>query len=91
MVNTVIVTLRAKQFCQDFELPADVALQVLYPRLLVVLQNISQQFSGYRGIILELDGAGLLDKRATLIDYGIRTGFYLDIVKEEKYDGFGQG
>ena len=88
MVNTVVVTLRAERFCQDFELPSDVVLQELYPRLLAVLQNISGQFANSRGIILEVDGAGLLDKSATLMDYGIRTGFYLDVVKEEKYDGF---
>lgn len=88
MNDAVVVTLRADRFSQDFELPANVELRELYPRLLVVLQSVSERFADYRGVILEVDGAGLLDRQATLADYGVRAGFYLDVVKEDKYDGF---
>lgn len=87
MAHTVLVTLRIGAFCQDYEIPDNVKLQELYPRLLAVLKKENMMFRSFRGIILELDGAGLLDTTATLADYGVCTGYYLDVVKEEKYDG----
>ena len=93
MAETVIVTLQAgDEFHGDYELPADIPLRELYPRLLGVLQKTKKKvFWDYSELILELDGAGLLDENATLTDYGICTGCYLEIVKKEKYDGFGGG
>ena len=91
MKEIVVVTLRAPGFSGDFELPGTVPLRDLYPRLLSVLKKIhSSIFVPYRGIILETDGRGLLNKQATLFDYGICDGYSLDIVREEKYDGFQQ-
>ena len=87
MADTVLITLRIDDFCQDYEIPCDVRLWELYPRLLAVLQRENTLFRNFRGIILELDGAGLLDMFATLADYGVCTGDYLDVVREEKYDG----
>ena len=93
MAETVIVTLQAgDEFHGDYELPANVPLRELYPRLLKVLQKTKEKlFWDYSAIVLELDGAGLLDEDATLLDYGVSTGCYLEVTKSEKYDGFGGG
>lgn len=88
MKETVVVTLRAASYCQDFALPVSVPLRELYPRILDVLQNATSYFTDYQSIILEINGAGLLDQTATLLDYGVCTGMYLDVVRKEKYDGF---
>jgi len=90
MNDTIIVTLRAWDFEKDFELPCRIPLSELYPRLTAVLQDISaMKFGDYTGVILEKDAAGLLNEDATLSDYGVVTGETLDIVRKEKYDGFG--
>ena len=87
-METVIVTLCAENFEKDFELPCAITLGELYPRLLAALQaTSSMKFGDYRGVILEKDGAGLLERNATLLDYGICTGGILTIAREEKYDG----
>lgn len=88
MAKTVVVTLRTASYCQDFVLPTDVVLGELYPRLIAVLHKTTGHFSDYQSIILEINGAGLLDQTATLLDYGVCTGMYLDVVRKEKYDGF---
>lgn len=90
MAETVIVTLQAgEEFHGDYELPANVPLRDLYPRLLKVLQKTKEKFFwDYSAIVLELDGAGLLDESTTLLDYGVSTGSYLEVAKKEKYDGF---
>lgn len=88
-MDTVIVTLRMGDFEKDFELPCRIPLAELYPRLTAALQETSvKRFGDFTGVILEKDDAGLLDETATLLDYGIRTGCILDIVRKEKYDGF---
>ena len=89
MNNEVMVTLRAEGFSKDFILPTDVPLCELYPRLHKVLVAVNQRhFGGYSGVVLESEGAGLVNLRATLHDYGIRIGAYLDIAEKEKYHGF---
>lgn len=76
--ETIIVTLRAENFCRDFELPANVPLGELYPRLLAVLQKASNRvFGEWTKLILETDEGMLMDEKATLFDYGICTGCYL--------------
>lgn len=91
MNDTIIVTLRSKDFEKDFELPCHVPLRELYPRLTAALQKTSSmKFWDYTGVILEKDEAGLLKENATLSDYGIVTGGTLDVVRKEKYDGFGR-
>ena len=89
MMNMVLITLQADAFYADFELPADIKLHALYPRLLQALKAENpHQFERFTAIILEKEGAGLLDEDANLLDYGIRSGDYLDVVRKEKYDGF---
>ena len=90
METEVVITLRAEGFSCDFELPANVCLAELYPRLLKALKKTDfDYFRDYCGIILEISGAGMLEQTATLSDYGVKTGYYLDIVRKEKYDDFG--
>ena len=81
--SVVIVTLRTEGFCRDFELPSNVALGELCPRLLAVLQKASGRIFGtWTGIILGTDQGLMLDKTATLLDYGICTGAYLSVRQE---------
>lgn len=87
MPETVIVTLRCGEFCRDYALPAHIPLEELYERLLKVLQKSSKEFEKYTSVVLELDGGGMLDRGASLADYGVRSGMYLDIAGEEKYHG----
>lgn len=92
MVDMVAVTLRAGEFSCDFELPNHVKLCELYPRILAALQKTNMRvFGEYNEIILETDGCGMLDLSATLRDYGICSGYDLDVVRKEKYDGFREG
>lgn len=88
MAESVIVTLRTDSFCRDYALPSDIPMGELCPRLLNVLRERSKAFANYTGLILEQNGAGLLDRSASLADYGVCSGAYLDIVREEKYHGF---
>lgn len=91
MTDKIVVTLKAKDFCRDFELPWRVKLGELYPRVLNALQETSGRvFGDYSGVIFELDGCGLLDRDANLSDYGVCTGCSLTVVPEKKYDGFGE-
>ncbi len=90
-MEKVIVTLRAEDFEKDFELPCSIPLGELYPRLTAALYETSaMKFGDYTGVVLEKDGAGLLDQKATLMDYGICTGSILEIARKEKYNGFGK-
>ena len=89
MAKTAIVTLFSNQYSQDFELPADIPLGELYPRLTKALRKEAGDiFGDYSSVVLELDGAGLLDERASLTDYGVCTGCELGVVRKEKYNGF---
>ena len=91
MTNSIIVTLKVNQYAEDFELPGNEKLQELYPKLFDLLQMTRPDiFKQYRGVVLEVNGCGLVDLSATLFDYGICSGMYMDIVNSEKYEGFGQ-
>ncbi len=86
-METVIITLRAKDFEKDYELPCTIPLSELYPRLIVALQETSSmRFGNYSGVVLEQKGAGMLDLNASLLDYGVCDGLYLDIVEKRKDD-----
>lgn len=79
----IVVTLRAEDFCRDFELPADEALSKLYPRLLEALQQASGRvFGGWKCLVLETSEGALLDGAATLHDYGICDGYSLNVSQE---------
>lgn len=89
MTDRIVVTLKRDAYCQDYELPGKTSLYDLYPRLLAVLQKDDPQlFEDINAIVLEIDGAGMLDESASLFDYGICTGAKLDIVEKNKYDNF---
>lgn len=89
MAKTIVVTLQSKQYSQDFELPATVPLHELYPRLTEALHKAAgTQFQDFSSVILEKDGAGLLDEAASLADYGVCDGCILNVVRKEKYNGF---
>lgn len=82
--EAIVVTLQAEDYCCDFELPANVVLGELYPRLLTVLQKASNRvFGGWIKLVLETEEGALLDEMATLLDYGICTGYYLSVKQEE--------
>lgn len=88
-MDSVVVTLKAEGFEKDVELPCRVRLGELYPRLTAALQHASgMKFGALTGVVLEKEGAGMLDLRATLLDYGVCTGSILEIVEREKYNGF---
>ena len=85
----VVVTLNANGFSKDFELPGNEKLGKLYLRILFLLKEKEPRiFGDCYGIIFEINGKGLLDKSSTLFDYGVCTGYELQIVEEEKYHGF---
>jgi hypothetical protein len=74
----------AENFCRDFELPTDIPLAVLYPRLLAVLQKASGRIFGTsKGVVLKTANGILRDPQATLSDYGVCTGSYLTVMQEE--------
>lgn len=89
MTDQVVVTLRTEGgFCFDFELPAKVKLGELYPRLLTALKNASNRFfAEWENLLLETEEGLLVDMSATLYDYGICTGFYLNVVRRDEDDG----
>ena len=85
MNNTIIVTLRASGFEKDFELPSNVRLRELYPRLTNALQSTSPKcFGDYDTVLLELNDSALLSEEATLSDYGICTGSILTVIGKRK-------
>lgn len=85
MNETVLVTLRTKGFSQDFELPCNVKLSELYPRLMAVLKEMKGGlFDDCAEVILEAGGCSMTDGLATLGDYRICTGCVLDIVRKEE-------
>ena len=87
MKNTVVVTLRSKGYEKDFELPSNIKLEELYPRLTSALQSANPKvFGDYESIILELDDSALLDTNATLNDFGVCTGKILTVVGQNKSD-----
>lgn len=84
MAESIIVTVRKNRFCQDMELPSNLCLSELNKKLLESLKSIDvRTFGIYSSIILLHDGKALTDDTATLNDYGILTGFFIDVVEEE--------
>lgn len=81
MNNTIIITLKANGYEKDFELPSNVKLRELYPRLTSALQFTSPKYFGdYETVLLEREDSALLNGDATLSDYGICTGSTLKVV-----------
>lgn len=84
----VVVTLRSDNFSRDFALPANVKLGELYPRLLKALQTASSaRFADWSGVILETEEGAFTDLDATLSDYGVCTGKYLNLAEEDWSNG----
>lgn len=89
MEQTVIVTLRSERICKDFVLPSNVPLRELCPRVLAVLQKYDSSLTDDYNLVLEREKSGMLNPDATLAQYGVVDGMYLDIARKEKYDGNG--
>ena len=84
----VLVTLQTDNFSRDFMLPANIKLKELYPRLLNALQSASStRFADWKGVILETDEGAFTDLEATLSDYGVCTGKYLNLAEEDWNNG----
>ena len=80
MAKSVIVTVRCKRFEQDMELPAQLCIEELCEKLLETLKSADNYtFNSFEKILLLHDGFCLADETATLEDYGIQTGYFLDI------------
>lgn len=80
MVKNVIVTIRYKRFVQDMELPAQLCIEKLSEKLLETLKSADNYtFHSFEKILLLHDGFCLADETATLEDYGIQTGYFLDL------------
>lgn len=80
MENAVIVTLRDDSFSCDMELPCNIALQELYPRMIVALKSVDEtRYGNLQELCFKKENRYLLDEGRTLRDYGICTGMYLDL------------
>ena len=88
MQETVILTLYTKSFSRDFELPANIPLSLLYPRLLSVLARVDKSFAGWEDMFLLRAGKAMVFPEASLADYGIYDGELLEVVRKEKQYGF---
>lgn len=83
MARNVIVTVRYKRFSQDMELPAQLRIEELCEKLLETLKSADNYtFDSFERIILLHNGFCLADADAALEDYGIQTGYFLDIEQE---------
>lgn len=83
MAKNVIVTVRYRHFARDMELPAQLCLSDLCGKLLAALKNADDSlFRDITRLLLLHDGRWLADGAATLADYGIQTGDFLDIARE---------
>ena len=85
-MEEIIVTIRDGDNGQDYALPADMPLKELYPRLHQILTVNRKVLRDCSGIVLEFNGGGMLDGNATLADYGVCSGSFLDVAGKEKYD-----
>ena len=82
MAKSVIVTVRHKQFVQDMELPVQLCITELCEKLLETLKSADRStFYRFEKLIILHDGFCLADGTATLEDYGIQTGYFLDIAQ----------
>lgn len=83
MSKSIIVTVRYKRFEQDMELPSQLCIEELCEKLLETLKSADNYtFNSFEKILLLHDGSCLADESATLEDYGIQTGYFLDIDQE---------
>lgn len=79
MNDSVTVTLHTEQSEKDYSLPVSVPLKELYARLIPILEMENGTPSRASSIQLKLSGRLLDDESATLAEYGITDGTYLDI------------
>ena len=83
MAKDVVVTVRYKGFAQDMELPVRLGIGQLCGKILETLKQVDNHtFCSFERILLLHDGFCLADEAATLEDYGIQTGYFLDIHQE---------
>lgn len=82
MDQYVVVTVCSEGFSEDFQLPSKLCMKELCPRLLKVLQSLDPiRFKDYKSIILEYNRGLMLEENATLEDYGVFSGSYLEVKK----------
>lgn len=87
MNGRIIVTIRMDSFQRDMELPETLPLRTLCVQLLELLkQTDARLFRTMDEIALAVDGMPMLNGGASLKDYGIYNGAYLDIVPIEKME-----
>lgn len=80
MPKNVIVTVRYHQFDKDIELPTQLCIGELSEKLLETLKGADNYtFHSFEKILLLHDGFCLADEAATLEDYGIQTGYFLNV------------
>lgn len=87
MNGRIIVTIRMDSFQRDMELPETLPLRTLCVQLLELLKQADARlFRTMDEITLAADGMPMLNRGASLKDYGIYNGTYLDIVPVEKME-----
>lgn len=87
MNGRIIVTIRMDSFQRDMELPETLPLRPLCVQLLELLKQADARlFRTMDEITLAADGMPMLNRGASLKDYGIYNGAYLDIVPIEKME-----
>ena len=85
MNGRIIVTIRMDSFQRDMELPEALPLRTLCVQLLELLKQADARlFRTMDEIALDADSMPMLTGSASLKDYGIYNGTYLDIVPIEK-------
>ena len=85
MNGRIIVTIRMDSFQRDMELPEALPLRTLCVQLLELLKQADARlFRTMDEIALAADSMPMLTGSASLKDYGIYNGTYLDIVPIEK-------
>lgn len=87
MNGRIIVTIRMDSFQRDMELLETLPLRTLCVQLLELLKQADARlFRTMDEITLAADGMPMLNRGASLKDYGIYNGAYLDIVPIEKME-----
>ena len=87
MNGRIVVIIRMDSFQRDMELPETLPLRTLCVQLLELLkQTDARLFRTMDEIALAADSMPMLNGSASLKDYGIYNGTYLDIVPIEKME-----
>ena len=87
MNGRIIVTIRMDSFQRDMELPETLPLRTLCVQLLELLKQADARlFRTMDEIALAVDGMPMQNCGASLKDYGVYNGAYLDIVPIEKME-----